>query len=68
MDYKLGLRKSMIPTELQSKLDDLTPKQDGVSTPETPRPQRNDDFDTLDEDTIEDRIMDYKLGLRKNIF
>jgi len=37
MDYKLGLRKSMIPTELQSKLDDLTPKQDGVSTPETPR-------------------------------
>ena len=68
MDYKLGLRKSMIPTELQSKLDDLTPKQDDISTPETPSPQRNDDFDTLDQDTIEDRIMDYKLGLRKNIF
>ena len=29
---------------------------------------REDDFDTLDQETIEDRIMDYKLGLRKNIF
>lgn len=71
MEYKLGLRDSLIPSELHSKIDGIYLHHAGPaeqSEGETPRPQRDDNFDTLDQDTIEDRIIDYKLGLRKNIF
>ena len=66
MEYKLGLRNSLIPDELKNKLDKACISEDDA-TP-TPAPRRDDNFDALDQDTIEDRIMDYKLGLRKNIF
>lgn len=70
-DYKLGLRRSMIPQELHEKLEELSlQRQDNaVSAAHIEHnPKAADDFDTLDQETIEDRIMDYKLGLRKNIF
>jgi len=76
-DYKLGLRSSMIPQELHEKLEELSlQRQDNAATHDNaattgPMPSEvhpADDFDTLDQETIEDRIMDYKLGLRKNIF
>ena len=70
MEYKLGLRNSLIPDHLKNKLDKVsTSEDDATPTPApAPAPRRDDNFDALDQDTIEDRIMDYKLGLRKNIF
>lgn len=70
-DYKLGLRSSMIPDDLRERLQELSAQeQDDAddSVTKAPHPHREDNFDTLDQETIEDRIMDYKLGLRKNIF
>jgi hypothetical protein len=72
MDYKLGLRNNLISPELQAKLDGVSLNPDNAETASdetgaTP-PRRDDNFDALDDETIEDRIMDYKLGLRKNIF
>ena len=70
-DYKLGLRGSMIPDDLRNRLEELSAKKDADlenAVAEAPSPHREDNFDALDQDTIEDRIMDYKLGLRNNIF
>ena len=68
MEYKLGLRNSLIPNELKSKLDTMSSPREAVATESVSKPSRDDNFDALDQETIEDRIMDYKLGLRKNIF
>lgn len=66
MAYKLGLRKNIIPKHLEDMPkvvaeDDIGPDYEEAS----PRPEG---FETLDQDMIAERIMDYKLGLRKNIF
>lgn len=68
MEYKLGLRNSLIPAELSAKLDEVSSYTEDTEETEQVHPRRDDNFDTLDQETIEDRIMDYKLGLRKNIF
>ena len=70
MDYKLGLRNNLISPELQAKLDEVSIKNDKDDTADAvaAAPARDDNLDTLDEEAIADRIMDYKLGLRKNIF
>lgn len=68
MEYKLGLRNSLIPDELKNKLDNVSIREVDTTPSAAPSPRRDDDFEALDQDSIEDRIMDYKLGLRKNIF
>ena len=68
MEYKLGLRNSLIPDELKNKLDKVTVAEADRAPSTAPSPRRDDNFEALDQDSIQDRIMDYKLGLRKNIF
>lgn len=68
MEYKLGLRNSLIPDELKNKLDNVSIREVDTKPSAVPAPRRDDNFEALDQDSIEDRIMDYKLGLRKNIF